>query len=93
MEELGQDKWLREAKDFVNPIIEDLWDPDRMRDADKPPENPVDNDISGDDGVTDPTPAPVRAAGVATPYNDNAPESGSCSSTARRARWSVPRPW
>ncbi|MFD5349945.1 trypsin-like serine peptidase, partial [Streptomyces anulatus] len=71
-----KDKWLREAKDFVNPIIDGLWDPDRMREADKPPENPVDNDISGDDGVTDPTPAPVQAAGVATPYHDNAPESG-----------------
>ncbi|MCF3170993.1 trypsin-like serine peptidase [Streptomyces californicus] len=71
-----RDKWLREAKDFVNPIIEDLWNPDRMREADKPPAGEVDNDISGDDGVTDPTPAPVRAAGVATPYHDNAPESG-----------------
>ncbi len=36
-----RDKWLREAKDFVNPIIEDLWDPERMRHADKAPENPV----------------------------------------------------
>ena len=71
-----KDQWLREAQDFVNPIIEDLWDPDRMREADKPPENPVDNDISGDDGVTDPTPAPVQAADVATPYHDNAPEAG-----------------
>ncbi|MFD9504422.1 trypsin-like serine peptidase [Streptomyces sp. NPDC060035] len=71
-----KDKWLREAKDYVNPIIEDLWNPDRMRDADKSPEKPVDNDISGDEGVTDPTPAPVRAADVQTPYHDNAPESG-----------------
>ncbi|MFB7916110.1 trypsin-like serine peptidase [Streptomyces sp. NPDC056061] len=71
-----KDKWLREAKDFVNPIIEDLWDPDRMRDADKSPEKPVDNDISGDTGVTDPTPAPVQAVGVATPYHANAAESG-----------------
>ncbi|MFH8518988.1 trypsin-like serine peptidase [Streptomyces gelaticus] len=71
-----RDTWLREAKDFVNPIIEDLWDPDRMRDADTSPEKPVDNDISGDEGVTDPTPAPVRAAGVRTPYHANAAESG-----------------
>lgn len=68
--------WLREAKDFVNPIIEGLWDKDRMRDAEKPPEQPVDNDISGDEGVTDPAPAPVRAAGVTAPYHANAPESG-----------------
>ncbi|MFH8473808.1 trypsin-like serine peptidase [Streptomyces sp. NPDC018000] len=71
-----KEKWLREAKDFVNPIIEGLWDPDRMRDADKSPERPVDNDISGDVGVTDPTPAPVQAAGVRTPYHANAAESG-----------------
>ncbi|MEV5686987.1 MULTISPECIES: trypsin-like serine peptidase [unclassified Streptomyces] len=72
----NKEKWLREAKDFVNPIIEGLWDPDRMRDADKSPEKPVDNDISGDEGVTDPTPSPVEAAAVSTPYHDNAPESG-----------------
>ncbi|MFB6815116.1 trypsin-like serine peptidase [Streptomyces sp. NPDC056347] len=71
-----KETWLREAKDFVNPIIEGLWDPDRMRDADKSPEKPVDNDISGDTGVTDPTPVPVRAKGVATPYHDSAPASG-----------------
>ncbi|MER5686260.1 hypothetical protein [Streptomyces sp. NPDC002205] len=71
-----KDKWLREAKDFVNPIIEDLWDPERMRDADKAPEQPVDNDISGDAGVTDPTPAPVQATNARTPYHDSAAESG-----------------
>ncbi|WP_406504162.1 trypsin-like serine peptidase [Streptomyces sp. NBC_01602] len=71
-----KDKWLREAKDFVNPIIEDLWDPERMRDADKAPEQPVDNDISGDAGVTDPTPAPVQATNAQTPYHDSAAESG-----------------
>ena len=57
-----KDDWLREAEDFVNPIIEDLWDPDRMRDAEEPPDKGVDeNDISGDQGVTDPTPEPVQA--------------------------------
>ncbi|WP_457492958.1 trypsin-like serine peptidase [Streptomyces sp. P5_D11] len=71
-----KDKWLREAKDFVNPIIEDLWDSERMRDADKAPEQPVDNDISGDAGVTDPTPAPVQATNAQTPYHDSAAESG-----------------
>jgi V8-like Glu-specific endopeptidase len=71
-----KDTWLREAKDFVNPIIEDLWDPDRMRDADQPPEKPVDNDISGDEGVTDPTPAPVNAQAVKAPYQANAAEAG-----------------
>ncbi|MEV0120320.1 hypothetical protein AB0I16_02010 [Streptomyces sp. NPDC050703] len=72
-----KDKWLREAGEFVNPIIEDLWDPDRMRDADKNPDRGVDeNDISGDQGVTDPTPEPVEAAAVKTPYHDQAPASG-----------------
>ena len=57
-----KDDWLREAKDFVNPVIEGLWDPDRMRDADKNPDRGVDEgDISGDQGVTDPTPEPVKA--------------------------------
>ncbi|MGW2850348.1 hypothetical protein ACWC5G_37405, partial [Streptomyces sp. NPDC001274] len=78
-----KETWLREAKDFVNPIIEGLWDPDRMRDADKSPEQPVDNDISGDAGVTDPTPVPVRATGVATPYHDSAPASGKLPSSPR----------
>ena len=71
-----KDKWLREAKDYVNPVIEGLWDPQRMRDADQSPEQPVENDISGDAGVTDPTPAPVEATGVPTPYHEAAPASG-----------------
>ncbi|MFF1481885.1 trypsin-like serine peptidase [Streptomyces sp. NPDC058301] len=69
-------KWLREAKDFVNPIIQDLWDPDRMRKADKPPQKPVPNDISGDKGVTDPTPAPVKAKAQKAPYHQSLPELG-----------------
>ncbi|MEU6393429.1 hypothetical protein [Streptomyces sp. NPDC046939] len=72
-----RDKWLREARDFVNPIIEGLWDSDRMRDADKNPGGEVDeNDISGDQGVTDPTPRPVKAVAAATPYHDSAPYAG-----------------
>ncbi|MFF9018271.1 trypsin-like serine peptidase [Streptomyces sp. NPDC014870] len=71
-----RDKWLREAKDYVNPIIEDLWDPDRMRDAQRPDKPVEEEDISGDKGVTDPTPSPVRAKGVQAPYHSNAPEAG-----------------
>ncbi|MEW1719234.1 hypothetical protein [Streptomyces sp. NPDC093109] len=72
-----KDKWLREARDYVNPIIEDLWDPDRMRDAEKPPENPVEEqDISGDEGVTDPEPKAVTAQAVGATYAQNAPQSG-----------------
>ncbi|MFE4372417.1 trypsin-like serine peptidase [Streptomyces sp. NPDC056835] len=72
-----KDTWLREAKDYINPIIEGLWDPDRMRDAEKPPEKAVDDqDISGDAGVTDPTPEPVAAQAVNAPYRENAAEAG-----------------
>ncbi|MFF0449295.1 hypothetical protein ACFYT4_23290 [Streptomyces sp. NPDC004609] len=71
-----REKWLREATDYINPIIEGLWDPDRMRDAEKPPEQPVDNDISGDEAVTDPTPAAVEAQPVKAPYRTNAPAAG-----------------
>lgn len=88
-----KDKWLREAKDYVNPIIEDLWDPDRMRDADKAPENPVDSDISGDDGVTDPTPPRSRPPACRRRTTTTPRSPASCSSTVPRDRWSVPRPW
>ncbi|MCM2388412.1 trypsin-like serine peptidase [Streptomyces albipurpureus] len=71
-----KDKWLREAQDYVNPIIEGLWDPDRMREAEKPPEQPIDQDISGDEGVTDPTPDPVNALAVTAPYRTSAPQAG-----------------
>ncbi|MFJ5095759.1 MULTISPECIES: trypsin-like serine peptidase [unclassified Streptomyces] len=71
-----RDKWLREAKDFVNPIIEDLWDPDRMREAERPDKPVEEEDISGDEGVTDPTPDPVRAKGVPAKYHASAPASG-----------------
>ena len=58
-----KDDWLREAEDYVNPIIEDLWDPDRMRDAEEPEKEVDESDLSGDQGVTDPTPASVDAEG------------------------------
>ncbi|WP_318200906.1 hypothetical protein [Streptomyces sp. SCL15-4] len=72
----NKDDWLREANDFVNPIISGLWDPDRMREADDPDRGVDDNDISGDQGVTDPTPQPVKARAVDAPYHANAATSG-----------------
>ncbi|MFF7971252.1 trypsin-like serine peptidase [Streptomyces sp. NPDC007905] len=71
-----RDDWLREANDFVNPIIKGLWDPNRMRDANDPDKGVDDNDISGDQGVTDPTPAPVKAQAVRPPYHTNAAPFG-----------------
>ena len=74
-----KDRWLKEAKDFFNPIIEDLWDPDRMQNADGNEREIDDSAInerpSGgaggtgeDEGVTDPTPEKVPAKRVTTPY-------------------------
>lgn len=72
-----KEDWLREAGDYINPIIEDLWDSDRMRDADKMPQPPaVDPDAGKDQGVTDPTPTPVAAKAAAPPYHQSVPPSG-----------------
>ncbi|WP_026248842.1 trypsin-like serine peptidase [Streptomyces sp. LaPpAH-108] len=71
-----RDDWLREANDFINPIIKGLWDPDRMRGADDPAKSVGDGDLSGDQGVTDPTPQPVEAQPVKAPYHVNAATSG-----------------
>ncbi|MFJ8601982.1 trypsin-like serine peptidase [Streptomyces shenzhenensis] len=72
----NKDDWLREANEFINPIIKGLWDPDRMRDADDPNRGVDDNDLSGDQGVTDPTPAPVQAQAVQPPYRTHAATAG-----------------
>ncbi|WP_030409324.1 trypsin-like serine peptidase [Streptomyces albus] len=77
-----RDKWLKEAKQFFNPIIDDLWNPDRMKDADgndrKVDDSDIDDGQSGgrdgtgeDEGVTDPTPQPVKASAVPTPYTQD----------------------
>ncbi|MFJ9430262.1 trypsin-like serine peptidase [Streptomyces sp. NPDC101490] len=65
--------WLREAEDFVNPVIDGLWDPARMRSA-KNPEQTVTAQAGG--GGTDPTPSPVRAQREKTPYHRNAAPVG-----------------
>ncbi|MGW0389780.1 trypsin-like serine peptidase [Streptomyces sp. NPDC003042] len=71
-----QEDWLREAGDYINPIIEGLWDPDRMRDAEQPQRPVVDPDTGKDQGVTDPTPAPVTAKAATAPYHSSVPASG-----------------
>ncbi|MDW4905537.1 hypothetical protein RB628_09305 [Streptomyces sp. ADMS] len=71
-----KDDWLREAEDYVNPIIEGLWDTDRMRDADDPQKSVDGSDLSGDQGVSDPTPKAVDAKAVPPSYHANAPEAG-----------------
>lgn len=71
-----KDKWLREAGQFINPIIEDLWKPDRMKEAREPDKPVEEEDISGDQGITDPEPQPVDAKQVSTPYSAAVPEAG-----------------
>ncbi|MEU6369221.1 hypothetical protein ABZ876_26625 [Streptomyces sp. NPDC046931] len=72
----NKDDWLREADDFINPIIKDLWNPDRMRKAHDPGKVVDADDLSGDQGVTDPTPAPVEAQAVPAAYHAHAPAAG-----------------
>jgi V8-like Glu-specific endopeptidase len=71
-----RDDWLREAQDYVNPIIEGLWDPDRMRDAEEPDKSVDDGDLAGDQGVTDPEPKPLPARPVQPSYHASAPTAG-----------------
>lgn len=78
-----RDEWLRRAKEFINPVIDDLWDPDRMKDADgndrKVDEDEIDDGGSGgdtDEGHTDPTPARVPAKQVKLPYTKSSPPVG-----------------
>ncbi|MEV5374902.1 hypothetical protein AB0L26_02840 [Streptomyces nondiastaticus] len=78
-----KEQWLREARDFVNPIIKDHWKPDSMKDA-RPNDKTLSTQgapgtapgSSGDQGVTDPEPQPVQAKSVAVPYHNNAAPVG-----------------
>ncbi|MFF8710474.1 trypsin-like serine peptidase [Streptomyces sp. NPDC015184] len=71
-----KDKWLREAKDFVNPVIEGLWKPERMKSAKDPAKTMAAGDVSGGQGVSDPEPAPVTAVREKTPYHNYAAPVG-----------------
>ncbi|MEV8569225.1 hypothetical protein AB0436_27190 [Streptomyces sp. NPDC051322] len=64
-----KDKWLRNAKDFVNPVIKGLWKPDRMQEAKEPQKTMAYGDSTGDQNVTDPEPAPVQAQEEKHPYH------------------------
>jgi V8-like Glu-specific endopeptidase len=69
-----REDWLREAREFINPIIEDYWNPDRMEDAEEGERDVDESEI--DEGVTDPEPAPVKAEALPLPYTENAPPVG-----------------
>lgn len=71
-----KEQWLREAEDFINPIIDNFWNRDRMDEAEKNDRKRDVDDSDIDQGVTDPVPDEVKAAAVPTPYADNAPPVG-----------------
>ncbi|MGP4084050.1 trypsin-like serine peptidase [Streptomyces sp. KR55] len=71
-----KDKWLSEAKDFVNPVIEGLWKPERMQSAKEADKTVSTKDASAGQGVSDPEPAPVEATAEKTPYQQNAAPVG-----------------
>jgi hypothetical protein len=84
------DRWLREIGQFLNPIIEGLWDQDRMEEAEDPDVSIDEDDIEegGDQPAAD---NPDDDRGV-TDAEPEAIDAVQCSSTARRARWSAPAP-
>jgi hypothetical protein len=67
--------WLRQAADFVNPVIDGLWSGKRMRGAEQG-DRQVPGDLAADQGRTDPAPAAVRARPVGAPYHRDAPGVG-----------------
>ncbi|MFI1442699.1 trypsin-like serine peptidase [Streptomyces fructofermentans] len=71
-----RDKWLSEARDFVNPVIEGLWKPERMKSAEDPDKTISSKDAAANQGVSDPAPAPVPARREKTPYHDFAAPVG-----------------
>ncbi|MBT2396826.1 serine protease [Streptomyces sp. ISL-100] len=68
--------WLREAEDYVNPVIEGLWKPERMKAAKAPAKTMATAGTSGGQGVSDPEPRPVEAEREKTPYHDHAAPVG-----------------
>jgi V8-like Glu-specific endopeptidase len=73
-----KEQWLRDAADFINPIIKNLWDADRLRHADKTPAEDQDtSDVSSaDSGTTDSQPAAVAAKQLSRPYHSASPATG-----------------
>ncbi|GAA2883977.1 hypothetical protein [Streptomyces mexicanus] len=71
-----KDTWLSAAKDFVNPVIEGLWKPERMKSAKEADKTVSTKDAAAEQGVSDPEPRPVRAEPEKIPYHDNAAPVG-----------------
>lgn len=75
-ERWDKETWLREAADFVNPHVKDLWNPDRMREAEESRPEVTDEDLAAASTRSDPEPQAVRAERVRTPYHRNAAPVG-----------------
>ncbi|MEV6195822.1 hypothetical protein AB0M19_25870 [Streptomyces sp. NPDC051920] len=71
-----KDQWLGEAEDFLNPVIDGLWNPERMKSAKDPAKTVSVRDAAVDQGVSDPEPAPVDARAELTPYHEHAAPVG-----------------
>lgn len=84
-----KDKWLSEAKDFVNPVIKGLWKPERMKSAKEANKTVSTKDAAADQGVSDPAPAAVEASAEKTPYHQYAAPVGKVFFDSPRARWSA----
>lgn len=84
-----KDKWLSEAKDFVNPVIKGLWKPERMKSAKEANKTVSTKDAAADQGVSDPDPARVEATAEKTPYHQHAAPVGKVFFDSPRARWSA----
>ncbi|WP_428986457.1 hypothetical protein [Streptomyces camelliae] len=63
-------KWLRDAKDFVNPVIKGLWKPERMQSAQEANKTVSTKDAYAGQGMSDPAPQPVQALAEKTPYHE-----------------------
>lgn len=70
-----KNQWLRKASEFVNPVIDGLWDDDRMKGAEQN-DKKVPDDVAADKGKTDPVPAVNKAEAVDAPYHANGAGSG-----------------
>ncbi|MBL1067122.1 hypothetical protein [Streptomyces sp. 7-21] len=82
------DRWLREIGQFLNPIIEGLWDQDRMEEAEDPDVSIDEDDIEeggdqpaadnpdDDRGVTDAEPEAIDAVQAGAPYSGSQPPVG-----------------
>ena len=76
-ENWDKNEWLRDAADFVNPYIKDLWKPDRMQDADDAHKGVSKEEIAAaSTAQDDPEPRAVQASKVKTPYHKHAAPVG-----------------